>query len=50
MAHRKKKLPSMGANLNVGDKYVITKRIGAGSFGVVCEAVNTETQERVAIK
>jgi serine/threonine protein kinase len=46
----RKKLPTMGATLNVGSKYVITKKIGAGSFGVVCEAVDTTTQERVAIK
>jgi hypothetical protein len=39
----RKKLPSMGANVDVGSKYVITKKIGAGSFGVVCEAVDTTT-------
>jgi mitogen-activated protein kinase 1/3 len=50
MSLRTKKLPSMGGSLNVGPKYIITKRIGAGSFGIVCEAIDTETQERVAIK
>jgi serine/threonine protein kinase len=36
--------------MNVGPKYKVLKRIGTGAFGMVCEAINTETNERVAIK
>jgi serine/threonine protein kinase len=34
----------------LNEKYAIIKRIGTGSFSTVWEAVNTQTQERVAIK
>jgi mitogen-activated protein kinase 1/3 len=34
----------------VGPRYSISKKIGSGSFGIVCEACNTETGQRVAIK
>jgi mitogen-activated protein kinase 1/3 len=44
------KLPAMENLLNVGDKYKVLKRIGTGAFGMVCEAINNETGERVAIK
>lgn len=44
------RLPNMAQVLNVGDKYKVTKRIGTGAFGMVCEATNTETNEKVAIK
>ena len=44
------RLPTRKINLNIGNKYEITKKIGAGAFGLVCEAVNNKTDERVAIK
>ncbi len=44
------KLPMMENMLNVGPRYKVLKHIGTGAFGMVCEAINTETNERVAIK
>ena len=44
------RLPSMGQTLNVGERYTVTKRIGTGAFGMVVEAKDNETNEKVAIK
>lgn len=35
---------------NIGPKYTFVKNIGMGSYCSVCEAVNNETKEHVAIK
>ena len=32
------------------DKYQIVKKLGEGAYGIVVKAVNTNTQELVAIK
>lgn len=32
------------------DKYKITKNLGDGTYGIVMEAINKETNEKVAIK
>lgn len=34
----------------IDTKYVPIKPIGRGAYGVVCSSINTETNERVAIK
>ena len=44
------RLPGIQQSLNVGSKYTVTKRIGTGAFGMVWEAINNETNEKVAIK
>jgi mitogen-activated protein kinase 1/3 len=44
------KLPAMENLMNIGPKYKVLKRIGTGAFGMVCEATNNETGERVAVK
>ena len=44
------RLPAMAQALNVGSKYTVSKRIGTGAFGMVWEAINNETNEKVAIK
>lgn len=35
---------------DIGPKYVFEAVIGSGAYGSVCQAINQETQERVAIK
>lgn len=39
-----------GTNFIVDEKYELQKLIGIGAYGLVCSAINNETQERVAIK
>ncbi|KAJ9441309.1 Mitogen-activated protein kinase 5 [Diplonema papillatum] len=39
-----------GSKFLVDAKYCIKKSVGCGAYGIVCAAVNTETNERVAIK
>ncbi|KAI9743897.1 MAG: Mitogen-activated protein kinase [Claussenomyces sp. TS43310] len=34
----------------VDERYVVTKELGQGAYGIVCAATNTQTQEGVAIK
>ena len=43
-------IPKNQVNWDVGPNYQITKQLGSGSYGMVCEAVHVPTGERVAIK
>ena len=41
----------MDSNLNIFHKiYKIEKKIGIGAFGIVYAGINTENQQRIAIK
>lgn len=50
--HRKKNSPEMEFFSEYGDasRYKIQEVIGKGSYGVVCSAIDTHTDEKVAIK
>ena len=50
MAKKNLSLPKHDINWNVGPNYEIIKQLGAGSYGMVCEARHVPTGERVAIK
>ena len=43
-------LPKPKIDWDVGSDYEITKQIGSGSYGMVCEALHLPTGEKVAIK
>lgn len=43
-------LPKPKIDWDVGPDYEITKQIGSGSYGMVCEALHLPTGEKVAIK
>ncbi|OMJ92347.1 hypothetical protein SteCoe_4899 [Stentor coeruleus] len=50
MARRNLAIPKQIIDWNVGPNYEIIKQLGAGSYGMVCEARHVPTGERVAIK
>jgi mitogen-activated protein kinase 1/3 len=50
MAKKNLSLPKHDINWKVGPDYEIIKQLGAGSYGMVCEARHIPTGERVAIK
>ena len=50
MAKKNLSLPKHDINWKVGPSYEIIKQLGAGSYGMVCEARHVPTGERVAIK
>jgi hypothetical protein len=39
-----------GATFVCGDRYMITKSIGKGSFGEIFQGIDTQTKKEVAIK
>jgi len=39
-----------GATFEVDDRYQLQKKIGQGAFGMLCEAFDAQTGERVAVK
>jgi len=39
-----------GATFTVDARYTIERRLGAGAFGMVCAAIDTQTGEHVAVK
>jgi len=41
---------SKGADLRVGGKYRLGRKIGSGSFGDIYHGTNAQTNEEVAIK
>ncbi len=43
-------MPKAKIDWDVGPDYEITKQIGSGSYGMVCEALHLPTGEKVAIK
>ena len=43
-------IPKNKVNWDVGENYQITRQLGSGSYGMVCEAVYVPTGEKVAIK
>ena len=50
MRGKKLGIPTAKVNWDVGPQYHITKQLGSGSYGMVCEAVHVPSGERVAIK
>ena len=50
MRGQKLKIPVTKVDWDVGPDYQITRQIGSGSYGMVCEAKHLPTGERVAIK
>lgn len=50
MARKNLAIPKQTIDWNVGPNYEIIKQLGAGSYGMVCEARHLPTGERVAIK
>ncbi|OMJ75268.1 hypothetical protein SteCoe_25626 [Stentor coeruleus] len=50
MARRNLAIPKQIIDWNVGPSYEIIKQLGAGSYGMVCEARHVPSGERVAIK
>ena len=50
MARRNLMIPKQSFDWKVGPNYEIIKQLGAGSYGMVCEAKYLPTGERVAIK
>jgi mitogen-activated protein kinase 1/3 len=50
MRAKKLNIPKNKVNWDVGPNYQITRQLGAGSYGMVCEALHVPTGERVAIK
>jgi serine/threonine protein kinase len=40
----------MQTSAKVGNKYEIIKKIGEGSFSIIYEAINTKTNQKVAVK
>jgi len=50
MRAKKLNIPQNKVNWDVGSNYQISRQLGAGSYGMVCEAIHVPTGERVAIK
>ena len=50
MALKNLLIPKQVTNWNVGPNYIITKQLGVGSYGIVCEGLHISTGRRVAIK
>ena len=50
MRGKKLNIPVSKVDWDVGPDYQITRQIGSGSYGMVCEAKHLPTNERVAIK
>lgn len=50
MRGKKLNIPVTKVDWDVGPDYQITRQIGSGSYGMVCEAKHLPTGERVAIK
>jgi mitogen-activated protein kinase 1/3 len=50
MRGKKISIPVTKIDWDVGPDYQITRQIGSGSYGMVCEAKHLPTNERVAIK
>lgn len=42
--------PLVSNEWNIGPKYIFSKELGSGTYGSVCEAINIQTQQKVAIK
>jgi serine/threonine protein kinase len=40
----------MQTSEKVGNKYEIIRKIGEGSFSIIYEAINTKTNQKVAVK
>jgi len=48
--HGRKTFKVFNQDFIVDERYVVTKELGQGAYGIVCAATNTQTQEGVAIK
>ena len=50
MATKKSTYKLRGTTFEVDERYHLQRKIGQGAFGTLCEALDTQSGERVAVK